>query len=119
MDCPMDKLRLEQLANNDQEIERELFRVFFKEVDLYIRIMIKAQVSKDDVNWKETVIRFKAAAVYLGAVHLADFLSAITEGANLSNEAKTAQIKVALREVGKVKEFYEQRLKSTGSENCD
>lgn len=109
MEQPVDLIHFERLTNKDKEIEQEVFNVFFKEADIYIRAMIRARQEINGKAWGAAVLALRGSAIHVGAMHLVEFLSTIEGGENLSSDVRAMQVKIALREIGKVRDFCEKR----------
>lgn len=111
MDHPVDLTHLERLTNKDKKMQAEVFNAFFKEADRCVRAMIHSRQEVDGKAWKTSVESLRAAAVHVGAMHLVEFLQTVEGTENLTNDVRATQVKIALREVGKVREFYETKMK--------
>ena len=109
MDYPVDLTHLARLTGGDKESEKEIFKSFFKESDTHIRAMINARQKGDLPAWRQAVLDLRAASVHVGAMHLIEFLSTIDGGESLSSDIRATQVKIALREIGKLREFSQMR----------
>lgn len=112
MDHPIDLTHLERLTNKDKKMQAEVFSAFFKEADRCVRAMIRARQEVEASDWKVAVESLRAAAVHVGAMHLVEFLATVEGIESLAGDVRAMQVKIVLREIGKVREFYEKELQS-------